>query len=73
MINNSSDIKVNKVYKSKTSKFRIIKKYCNNKICYHIKLGYKGFFCIWNDLGIHYTLEEAKMTITNLLELDNKF
>lgn len=64
-------IKVNKVYKSKTSKYRIVKRKCDNKDCYHIKLGYKGLLYMWGELPYHYTLEEAKITIPNLITLDN--
>jgi len=64
-------IKINKIYRSKTSKYKIVERIdCENNPCYHIKLGYRGILYRWGELPIHYTLEEAKITIPNLIELD---
>ncbi len=71
---NKEEIQINKVYRSKTSKYKIVKcNECNkNKCCYCIKLGYRDFFSLWGKLPIHYTLEEAKITIPNLILLDEQ-
>jgi hypothetical protein len=64
------NIKVNKIYRTKYSAFKIVKvKNCKNTPCYHIKLS-KRWSLFWGNLGLHYTLEEAMITIPNLLELD---
>jgi hypothetical protein len=70
----NKEIQINKVYRSKTSKFKIVKcNECNkNKCCYRIKLGYRDFFSLWGQLPFHYTLENAKIVIPNLIESDER-
>jgi hypothetical protein len=64
-------IEINKVYISKTSKYKIVEVLdCGNNPCYHIKLRLRGILRQWNDLRLHYTLDEAKIVIPRLIELD---
>jgi hypothetical protein len=65
------EIKINKVYTSIDSKYKIVEKKCDNNTCYHIRLRRRGFLYMWGELPIHYTLEEAKITIPNLIALDS--